>query len=110
MFLSHLYPLRISGESVIETVIRQISVLTALLVAAIFAVYIATFFGDTAVFILEHNRVISTVCKHIARNSISFIGRGVGICVDETMVCRIVVTALEVIPSRFGVVIVPTTL
>ena len=52
------------------------------------------------------NRIVVAIRKHIAGNGVGFIGRGVGICVDKTMVYRVVISALEVIEPRLGVVVI----
>lgn len=50
-------------------------------------------------------RRIPTVCKHVAANE-ALTGGGETIRVDEPMVYRVVISALEVIEPRLGVVVI----
>ena len=51
------------------------------------------------------NRAIVAVGKHIGTNN-TLTGRGVDVGVDEPMVCRVVVAALQIVEAGFGVVVI----
>ena len=55
------------------------------------------------------NRFIITISKHICANA-ALAGAGVAVRIDEPMVHRVVVTALEVIEPRLGVVVIAAPL
>ncbi len=56
----------------------------------------------------KHNRVILTIREHIGAEEAVGVGGGEGIRVDEPVVGKVVVPALEVVEARFAVVIVTT--
>ena len=53
-----------------------------------------------------HDRVILTICEHIGAEEAVGVGDGEGIRIDEPAVCEVVVPALEVVETRFAVVVV----
>ena len=56
----------------------------------------------------KHNRVILTIREHIGAEEAVGVGGGEGVGIDEPAVGKVVVPALEVIETRFAVVIVAT--
>ena len=55
-----------------------------------------------------HDWVILAICEHIGAEEAVGVGGGEGIRVDEPAVGKVVVPALEVVETRFAVVIVTT--
>lgn len=53
-----------------------------------------------------HDRVILTICEHIGAEETVGVGGGEGVGIDEPAVGKVVVPALEVIETRFAVVVV----
>ena len=51
------------------------------------------------------NRFIITISKHICANA-ALAGACIAVRADEPMVCRVVISALEVIEPRLGVVVI----
>ena len=51
-------------------------------------------------------RIVCTIRKHVAAEE-ALTSAGVGVGVDETANDRVVIAALEVIPSRFCLILVP---
>ena len=54
----------------------------------------------------KHNRVILTIREHIGAEEAVGVGGGEGVGVDEPAVGKVVVPALEVVETRFAVVVV----
>jgi len=55
------------------------------------------------------NWIVAAICKHIAGDRISSVGAGEGVSVDKAVDDGVVVAALEVIPSRFWLMLVAAT-
>lgn len=55
-----------------------------------------------------HDRVILTICEHIGAEETVGVGGSEGVGVDEPAVGRVIVAALEVVETRFAVVIIAT--
>lgn len=55
-----------------------------------------------------HDRVILTICEHIGAEEAVGVGGGEGVGVNEPAVGKVIVPALEVVETRFAVVIVTT--
>ena len=55
-----------------------------------------------------HDRVILTICEHIGAEETVGVGGSEGVRVDEPAVGKVVVPALEVVETRFAVVIIAT--
>lgn len=61
-----------------------------------------------SIFIAKIYRIIGTIRKHVAFEELGNISRYDPIRVDEPAVCEVVVPALEVVETRFAVVIIAT--
>ena len=59
---------------------------------------------DFAIFIASHNRVIPTVCKHIAGNGITRVCAGIGIRINEAMILRVIIARAQIIEPRFTII------
>ena len=59
-------------------------------------------------FIRSHDRVILTIREHVGTEEAVGVGGGEGVGVDEPAVGKVVVPALEVIETRFTVVVIAT--
>ena len=62
--------------------------------------------SNFSVRINPHDRIILTICEHIGAEEAVGIGGGKGIGIDEPAVGKVVVPALEVVETRFAVVVV----
>lgn len=60
------------------------------------------------IWINPHDRVILTICEHIGAEETVGVGGSEGVGVDEPAVGKAVVPALEVVETRFAVVIIAT--
>ena len=56
--------------------------------------------------IIPHDRVILTICEHIGAEETVGVGGGEGVGIDEPAVGKVVVPALEVVETRFAVVVI----
>ena len=61
-----------------------------------------------SVLIRPHDRIILAICEHIGAEEAVGVGGGEGIGIDEPAVGKVVVPALEVIETRFAVVVIAT--
>ena len=61
-----------------------------------------------AVGVASVNGIIQAIRKHIAGNGITRVCAGIGIRIDETIVLRVIVSALQVLEAGFTIIIVST--
>jgi len=63
------------------------------------------FICKTPLRVYKGNRIIPTICKHIAANN-SLPGGYIGVGIDESANCGIIVSGLAVVEAGFGIVVV----
>ena len=64
--------------------------------------------ADFSILIRPHDRIILAICEHIGAEEAVGVGGGEGVGVNEPAVRKVVVPALEVIETRFAVVVIAT--
>ena len=64
--------------------------------------------ADFSILVRPHDRIILTICEHIGAEESVGISGGEGVGVNEPAVGEVIVPALEVIETRFAVVVIAT--
>ena len=64
--------------------------------------------SNFSILVRSHDRIILAICEHIGAEEAVCVGGGEGVGVDKPAVGKVVVPALEVIETRFAVVVIAT--